>query len=120
MNHDDPADCQLNACQRCDDYAGGYGAAQLEFQHHDITAHAAGCGCAPCTTWAQATAGIVELMLQVRNEGVGSVDGLKQKLCEDICSHSRCAVIYSLERLYIQTKAEVDDHNARALHDRRN
>ena len=46
--------------------------------------------------------------------------GLKQSLCLDASLHDRCAVVFALERLYIQAKAEVDDHNARELHDRRN
>ena len=124
MNHHDPAGCQLAACQRCDDYGIGYSAgkekAAFEFQHHDYIAHADGCGCAPCTTWAQATAGLVTILLQVRNEGVDSVPGLKQSLCLDACFHDRCGVVFALERLYIQAKAEVDDHNANELHDRRN
>ena len=89
MNHHDPAGCQLAACQRCDDYGIGYSAgkdkAAFEFEHHDYMAHADDCGCASCKTWVQATAGIVKLMVQVRFEGVGSVDGLKQKLCQDLC-----------------------------------
>ena len=118
----DPAGCRQPACQRCDDYDLGYSAGKdaFEFEHHDYMAHADDCGCATCTTWAQATAGIVKLLLQVRNEGVDSVDGLKQSLCLDACFHDRCGVVFALEYLYQQTKAEVDDHNARALHERRN
>ena len=124
MNHHDPAGCRQPACQRCDDYGLGYSAgkdkAWFEFGHHVYEAHAFDCGCAPCTTWAQATAGLVTLLLQVRNEGVDSVPGLKQSLCLDACFHDRCGVVFALEYLYQQTKAEVDDHNARELHDRRN
>ena len=124
MNHHDPAGCRQPACQRCEDYGHGYAAgkdkAAFEFQHHDYMGHADGCRCAPCTTWAQATAGLVTLLLQVRNEGVDSVPGLKQSLCLDACFHDRCGVVFALEYLYQQTKAEVDEHNARVLHDRRN
>ena len=120
----DPAGCRQPACQRCDDYGLGYSAgkdkAAFEFQHHDYMSHADGCQCAPCLLWTQATAGLVTLLLQVRNEGVDSVDGLKEKLCLDVCFHDRCGVVFALELLYQQTKAEVDDHNDRALHDRRN
>ena len=124
MNHHDTAGCQLADCQRCDDYGNGYSAgkdkAAFEFEHHDYMAHADDCGCASCKTWVQATAGIVKLMVQVRFEGVGSVDGLKQKLCQDLCNHDRCHLLFALEGLYQQTKDEFDDHNAKALHDRRN
>ena len=34
--------------------------------YDDYMDHADDCGCAPCTTWAEATAGIVSLMLKVR------------------------------------------------------
>ena len=63
MTYDhNPAGCRQPACQRCDDYGQGYAAgkdkAAFEFQHHDITAHADDCACAPCTTWTQAAAGM--------------------------------------------------------------
>ena len=123
MGHD-YIECKAADCQRCDDYGNGYSAgkdkAAFEFEHHDYILHSGGCGCAPCTTWEMATAGIVSLMLQVRNEGIASVEGLKQSLCLDLCFHDRCGVVFALELAYQQTKAEVDDHNARALHDRRN
>ena len=86
--------------------------------HPDYMGHSDGCGCAPCATWAEAAAGITKLMLQVRVLGIASVDGLAEKLCQDLCDHDRCGVIYSLERLYQQTKDEVED--AKALHDRWN
>ena len=88
--------------------------------HHDYLAHTDGCGCAPCTTWAQAAAEIVKLLLQVRVEGVGSVEGLKEKICEHLCDHDRCHLVFALEHLYQLTKAEVDARNALAMWDRRN
>ena len=116
--------CRAADCELCQGYEDGYSAgkekAAFEFQHHDYMAHADGCGCEPCKTWAQATAGTVELLLQVRNEGVGAVDGLKQQLCRGLCNHDRCHLLFALEYLYQQTKEEVDDHNARVLHGRRN
>ena len=117
-------ECKAAGCQLCQGYEDGYTAgkdkAAFEFQHHDCMAHAGGCGCEPCKTWAQAASETVKLLLQVRNEGVGSVDGLKEKLCRDPCNHDRCRLLFALELLYQQTKDEVDDHNARAIHDRRN
>ena len=83
-------------------------------------AHADGCRCITCEVWAEAAAGIVKLLLQVRNEGVSSVDGLKQQMCRGICNHDRCHLLFALELLYQQTKDEVDAHNAKALHGRRN
>ena len=53
-------------------------------------------------------------------EGVGSVEGLKEKICEHLCDHDRCHLVFALEHLYQLTKAEVDARNALAMWDRRN
>ena len=70
----DPAGCRQPACQRCEDYE------QAIMRRARIRLGSSSgitcakptridCQCAPCTTSAQATAGLVTLLLQVAQRG---------------------------------------------------